>query len=145
MIDRGNVDTKYVKWWLIGSILLAIERIHVETSRGMNKVRKGSEYQQLVQIHTTGTNPHNWYKGLWWKSQMQSVFIKVTIALMQHYDQKAIWRENALLLLCFLITAKSSKELRTGFQTGQESGGRNRYRGRRGCCVTGLLLLTCLA
>lgn len=47
LIDRGNVYTKCVKWWLIGSILLAIERINVETPHGMNKVRKGSEYEQL--------------------------------------------------------------------------------------------------
>ena len=55
VIDRGNVYTKCVKWWLIGSILLAIERVEVETSRGMNKVRKGSEYEQLLQSHTAGT------------------------------------------------------------------------------------------
>lgn len=47
--------TKCVKWWLIGSILLAIERINVETSCGMNKVSKGSEYEQLLQSHTAGT------------------------------------------------------------------------------------------
>lgn len=47
--------TKCVKWWLIGRILLARERINVETPRAMNQVREGSEYEQLLQSRTAGT------------------------------------------------------------------------------------------
>jgi hypothetical protein len=52
-------------------------------------------------------------------------FVRVSIAVMKHQDQKASWGKKMYIPLPLPYLCSLLKEVRTGTQTGQEPGGRS--------------------
>jgi len=67
------------------------------------------------------------------------VLLRVTIAVIKHHDQSNLGRKGSIWLT-LPYHCSSMKEIRTGTQTGQESGGRSWYRSHGGVLLTCLLL-----
>jgi len=70
--------------------------------------------------------------------------VRATTAVMKHHDQKQFGKKG---FLCLILPyhCSSSKEVRTGTQTGQEPEGRGWGRGHGGMLFTSLLLMDCSA
>ena len=76
----------------------------------------------------------------------RDALVRLPVSVMKHDDQKAIWEGKCVFGLHFPVTHCSSlKEVRTGGQPRQESGGRNWCGGHGAVLLTGLYLMTCSA
>ena len=74
-----------------------------------------------------------------------SIYLKVSSAVMKHYDKTAkLWRKG-FIQLTLLYHSPSLKEVRTGTQAGQEPLGKSCGRGPGGELLTALLHMACSA
>jgi hypothetical protein len=76
---------------------------------------------------------------------MSCILFRVTAAVVKHYMTEETGRGKMFIWFTLPQHCSSLKEVRTGIQTGQETGGRSWYRGHRGILLFSLLIMTCSA
>jgi hypothetical protein len=75
---------------------------------------------------------------------METVFTKVTVAVMKHHDQSHL-RKKGFIRSMLHLHCVSLREVGTGTQTGQGPAGRSGCRGHGGVLLTGLFIMACSA